>query len=70
MVIWMLNYRWKIFARIFGYSSCSAVPAVIGRIIREIILTLPRCLYFIYFHIAFISCEVIMVKCDIHILFL
>ena len=43
--------------QLFGSTS-----SVIGRIIREIILTLPRCLYFIYFHIVFISCEVIMIN--------
>ena len=47
--------------QLFGSTS-----SVIGRIKREIILTLPRCLYFIYFLIVFISCEVIMIKCDIY----
>lgn len=56
-----------------GYLDIPVVGStgsVIWRIIREIVLTLPRCLFFVYFHIAFVLCEVIVLKCDICILFL
>ena len=51
---------------IWIFQLFESTSSVIGRIIRETILTLPRCLYFIYFHIAFIFCEVNMIKCDIY----